>query len=309
MRSAFVTALTDWAERDPRVLLIVGDNGAIVFDDFRARFPDRFINVGISEQQMVGFSAGAALSGYRPVLYTIIPFLTLRALEQIRVDLCMQQLPVILAGIGAGVAYSTLGPTHHGIEDIACMRSLPNMTVVVPSCPDAIISIFPQLEQVNGPVYLRLGTSREPNLPKQQQFKLGHGTVLRKGKDAVLFSCGRCSVDSLSIATNLAELGISLQIIDINTIQPLDTKLVSNSLQHFKHVFTLEEHSVIGGLGSAIAEVIAETPNTAVSFKRFGLPNQYTSLAGTRETLLQEYGLLPEQLAQTIATQLRAPNQ
>ena len=181
MRDAFIKELYDIVGEDDRVLLMSGDIGFKVFDRFRDDYKGRFFNMGIAEANMIGVSAGLAMSGKRPVVYTIIPFLTMRAFEQIRVDLAMHNLPVLIVGVGGGLAYDTLGPTHHSIEDVSLMRSLPNMTVLVPSDPHETRQVTRAAHECDGPVYIRLGKNGDPALQKTyDNFEVGKARLMRR---------------------------------------------------------------------------------------------------------------------------------
>lgn len=305
MRNAFIDAVTAAAAADPRLMLLVADNGALVFDDFRARFPAQFLNLGICEQNLVGVAAGLALAGRRPIAYTIIPFLIARAAEQVRVDLALQGAPVLLVGIGAGLAYSTLGPTHHAVEDIAWVRALPGMRVVVPSDPPEVRQAVPALLAAAGPSYLRLGLNGEPAvLPADYRFTLGRGTVLRRGRSLALLVCGPIVEQAVQAADQLAAQGFHPTIAIFSTVKPLDEKLVRELAGTHRRLFTVEEHSVLGGFGGAVAEVIAAA-GTGTTLHRFGLADRWTFAAGNRTDLLAQHGLLAKQLVETIMERCR----
>lgn len=297
MRNAFIRAITRRAAADPDLILLTADNGAIVFDDFRARFPRQFINAGISEQNMVGVSAGLALAGYHPVLYTIIPFLILRAAEQIRTDVCLQHLPVLIAGIGAGVSYYALGPTHHAYEDLALTRALPGLTVIVPADPPQVESAVAAAAALPGPVYLRLGLGNVPTLPaRSTAFAPGKGELLRTGDTGTFFACGRLVDSALQAATVLANRGIQAAVVNLHTLKPLDAPLIQQRLAVSPLAITVEEHHINGGLGSAVAECAAEA-GLAISLRRCGLPEHCLTFAGDHRSLLAASGLLPDNLA------------
>jgi len=190
MRNAFVSELTD-ISKDPKIFTLLADNGIIVFDDYIKLYPKQFLNVGIAESNMIGVAAGMAMCGFIPFVYTIIPFLTMRPFEYIRNDICKQNQNVKLIGIGAGFNYSTLGPTHHGTEDISIMRCLPNLTVLSPADPLETRKATMAAYKMKGPVYIRIGTGKNPSVYKNDyEFVIGKGIVLNDGDDVTIISTG-----------------------------------------------------------------------------------------------------------------------
>lgn len=304
MRDAFIAELHKIAAADPRCLLLAGDIGFKVFDNFRAAYPGRFLNMGIAEANMIGVSAGLALSGKRPIVFTIIPFLTMRTFEQIRVDICMSDLPVMLVGIGGGLAYDILGPTHHSIEDMSIMRSLPNMTVISPCDPAEVGMATRSAYELGKPVYLRLGRGGEPSLVRPDcAYELGKARELRAGKDVTLIGTGAILKEALFAADVLAKEGMDCRVLDMHTLKPLDRVAVIRAAEETGRVFTLEEHSVVGGLGSAVAEVLAEE-GLGVIFRRLGIKDRFTYEVGTRPHLLAHHGLTGEQIASVLRVAL-----
>lgn len=304
MRNAFIAAITAAAAADPRLVLLVADNGAIVFDDFRRRFPGRFINVGICEQAAVGIAAWMALAGARPVIYTIIPFLTARAAEQIRVDVALQRMPVLMVGIGAGIAYSTLGPTHHAIEDVAWMRTLPGLSVVCPSDPEETGQACTALLHAGIPAYLRLGLNGEPQvLPPGSSFTLNRGRVLQRGSRVALLACGTAAPRTLQAAALLSRRGCTPTVALMPTVKPLDTGLLTELTSAHSLLVSIEDHGRDGGFGGAVAEFLAER-ETSARLLRLGFADRWTMAAGTPEELLSQHGLLPAQIAETVSSAL-----
>lgn len=298
MRNAFISELNELAGKQKSLILLAGDIGFKVFDKFRDTYPDKFFNCGIAEANMIGMSAGLAMAGFRPFVYTIIPFLTMRAFEQIRVDLCMHNQPVILVGVGGGLSYDTLGPTHHAIEDVAIMRALPNMTVIVPSDPDEVKQAIIQAYELKKPVYIRLGKNGEPPLTLNcsSEFKLGRARVLREGEDVAIVGCGPILKIALDAAEILMSQGISCRVVDMHTIKPLDNTQIIETANKVRAMITLEEHSILGGLGSAIAEIIAEN-GLQLPFRRFGIQDRFTTEVGKQEYLLGLNQLTSENIA------------
>jgi transketolase len=273
-----------------------GDIGFAVFDKFRDAYPERFMNFGIAEANMMGASAGLALSGMRPFTYTIIPFLTMRAFEQIRVDVCLQNQPVKIIGVGGGLAYGNLGPTHHSIEDVAILRALPNMTVITPSDPGEAKRATVAAHQHDGPVYIRLGKNGEPKLYEAQDFVIGRALTLRDGRDATIVSAGPILQVALAAADLLGKRGLACRVINMPTIKPLDAEAIEAAAEETDAILVLEEHSIIGGLGSAVAEVVAEQ-GTGVKFRRVGVRDQFCHAIGSQAFHWADQGWTPEGIA------------
>jgi transketolase len=305
MRDAFIAELSNIAEADPRMLLLAGDIGFKVFDRFRAAHGDRFINCGIAEANMIGMSAGLAMTGLKPFVYTIVPFLTMRAFEQIRVDLCMHDQRVVLVGVGGGLAYDMLGPTHHSIEDIALMRALPRMIVIVPCDPDEAKQAIVAAHVEHHPVYVRLGKNGEPSLGTSNlpTFEIGRARIMREGTDAGIVGCGPILSVALEAAGILEGKGISCRVVNAHTVKPLDKACILETVQKVCALVTIEEHSVIGGLGSAVAEVIAES-GLSLPFRRFGIEDRFTTKIATQSGLLEYHGLTAVALAEWLASQV-----
>ena len=292
MRNAYLSTLYDLAQENSQVLAEVADNGAIVYDKFRADFPQQFLNFGIAEATMISVSAGLANCGKIPFTYTIIPFLTMRAYEQVRNDVCLQKQNVKIVGVGAGFAYSTLGPTHHAIEDIAIMRVLPNMTILSPASPLEAQKVTLAAAKIDGPVYIRLGTTKEPEIYEEDyDFQVGRGVTLLEGNDLTIIATGSIVYDALQAGRELHKQGIYARVINIHTIKPLDNEIVIQAAKETGIVITVEEHSVVGGLGSAVAEVLLENHCGRVSFERMGLKDHFCHGYGSHQYLKAQNGL------------------
>ena len=300
MRSIFVDEVTKIAREDERVVFLMSECGFSVTEGFEAEFPDRFYNVGIAEQSLVGTAAGVALRGLRPIAYNMAMFLTMRAFEQIRVDIAYQNLPVILAGVGPGVGYGSAGTTHHAIEDIALMRVLPNMTIVFPSHEIDVRAATRQAFGLDGPLYIGLGRNpRGFNVPyTSEAFQIGSAIKVRDGSDAAVFTFGSMLPVAIDAATILAGEGISLRVYNMHTIKPLDTVAVDEAVSECGTVFSLEEANIIGGLGGAIAEHIAE--NAPCKFKRLGIRDFYPERMGDYQWLLKHFGIDANGVAMSI---------
>lgn len=285
MRNAFAAEMVELAATDERIVLLSGDIGNRLFNPYKERFPDRFVNCGVAEANMIGMAAGMALSGLRPVAYTITPFITTRCLEQIRLDLCYHDLPVTVVGVGAGLAYAGLGATHHALEDLALLRALPNMTVAAPGDAMEVRSLLRAATACDGPVYLRMGKKNEPVVhAAPPELPLGKGMILEEGSDAALIACGVMLPVALEAAAELKKNGVTARVVSLPTVKPLDLELIQACFDAFPLVATLEEHGLVGGLGAALAEWAAdlERPPRA-RLLRFGTGDAFFPHAGNQE--------------------------
>lgn len=271
MRTAYLDTLYELASRDKRVYALISDNGAIVYDKYRRDIASQYLNLGISEANMLGMAAGMASCGKIPFAYTIGAFLAYRAFEFIRNDICLQKQNVKIVGTGAGEVYSALGPTHHSTEDLGGLRTLPHLTILCPASPLEVKKAAQAAYEQEGPVYLRLGTNKEPEIYNNDYlFKIGKGVTLKDGKDITLIGTGSILKDILDAVNNLQQEGITARVINIHTLKPIDKELIMKAIEETRKIITIEDHSVIGGLGSAVAEIIAES-GKGVAFKRIGL--------------------------------------
>jgi len=292
MRNAYLSALYDLAKENKNVLALISDNGAVVYDKYRESFPAQYLNMGISEANMVGVAAGLASCGKIPFAYTIANFLVYRAFEQIRNDCCLQEMNVKLVGIGCGFVYSNLGPTHHTTEDIALMRSLPGMTVFSPSDPLETKNITRAAAEIKGPVYIRLATGGTPSIYKEDyDFKVGRGVTLREGDDLAIITTGTAVHEVLVAVDTLKSKKINARLINLHTLKPIDEDIILNAAKQTGSILTVEEQNIEGGLGSAVAEVLMDHGEGNIAFKRIGLINTFTKGYGTFQNLKKENNL------------------
>ncbi|MBI5569126.1 MAG: transketolase [Desulfomonile tiedjei] len=292
MRNAFAEELGRLAAEDPRIVLLSGDIGNRLFNDFKERFPDRFLNCGVAEANMIGVAAGMALSGLLPVTYTIASFNTVRCLEQIRVDVCYHNLPVIIVGVGAGLAYSEGGATHHSCEDIALLRALPNMSVVCPGDVWEVRGALKAAFDLGTPVYIRLGKKNEPVVHREMpQFSIGKGITIRPGNDVCLLSTGNMLPVVVEAAEELARAGVSAQVVSCHTVKPLDTALLAEAFAKFTTVLTVEEHSIIGGLGASVAQWLSSGPRRRARLCCVSTPDSFVHQAGSHQYMRERFGL------------------
>lgn len=271
MRTAYLDTLYELAQKDKRVYALISDNGAIVYDKYRRDLPEQYLNLGISEANMIGMAAGMASCGKIPFAYTIGAFLAYRAFEFIRNDVCLQNQNVKIVGTGAGQVYSALGPTHHSTEDLGGLRALPNLTILCPASPLEVKKATIAAYEHDGPVYLRLGTNKEPEIYEEDYaFRIGKAVTLREGKDITLIGTGSILKDVLEAAVQLKNMGINVRVVNMHTIKPTDKNAITRAVDETGRIMTVEDHNVTGGLGSAVAEVIAEY-GKSVEFKRIGM--------------------------------------
>ena len=287
MRTTFIETLLQEAERDERIWLLTADLGYSVLEPFAARFADRYVNVGVAEQNLIGVAAGLAHSGVRPFVYSIANFPTLRCFEQIRNDVCYHHANVTIVAVGGGLAYGAQGYTHHGVEDLAVMRALPGMTVVAPGDPVETRLATRALCKADGPKYLRLGKAKEPVVHSSEPlFTLGKAIWLRPGKDLTIVSTGAMLADAVAAADELARDGIQAGVLSMPTLKPFDAEAVVHAAKQSGTVLTVEEHSVTGGLGTASAEALFEA-GVPVCFRKMGIPDRPYHLIGSQGFLKQ----------------------
>jgi transketolase len=295
MRNTFADTFYELGKEDPRLAVVVADiSPAGSIGKFREEFPDRFINTGVAEQIMIGMCAGMALRGLRPFAYTIATFTLYRPFEFVRDDLGYHGLPVTIVGIGGGVTYSTLGGTHHAMEDVAVASAIPNMSVIAPCDPleTKLATYWCAKENTKGPVYLRLGKAGEPILTDKaiDPFKIGKIRYLKKGVDTCIMSYGPTVAKALALAKRLEdELGETVSVMSCHTIKPLDIEGVKQALHSHARVIVMEEHVPHGGLGSRVKEVAWDS-RAQCELKTFSLKEEFIHVYGTHDELLEAHG-------------------
>jgi transketolase len=296
LRTSFINTLSELAAADERVWLLTGDLGYSVLETYYGRYPDRYVNVGVAEQDLTGIAAGLATCGKIVFTYSIANFPTLRCVEQIRNDVCYHNLPVKIVSVGGGFAYGPQGYTHHGLEELAILRTLPNMTVIAPGDPvEADLATRAALN-IPGPCYLRLGKAREPVVhPQPPPFALGKAIQMRDGSDVTLISTGGMLEYVVQTAERLAaEHRIAARVLSMHTLKPLDEAAVQAAARQTGGIVTVEEHSVIGGLGSAVADVIAALDEPHGPFRKYGVPDHLDRPIGSQTYLRALSGDLVE---------------
>lgn len=305
MRNAFAKQITELAQRDDRVVLLSGDIGNRLFDDLKAKCPDRFFNCGVAEANMIGMAAGMAMSGLRPVCYTITPFITYRCMEQIRIDVCYHHQPVIIVGTGSGLSYASLGSTHHSCEEMGMLRLLPGLVVVAPADEVEVRGALRAALNYPHPVYIRIGKKGEPVVHKTEpDFQIGQAIAVRDGKDVCLLSAGNMLPAALETAELLMRENISTKVFSFHTIKPLDEPTLADAFKNFKLVATLEEHSVLGGLGGSVAEWLADHSPLKAKLIRCGTADEFLHETCEQEEAREHFGLTPSAMATRIKAAL-----
>lgn len=296
-RDAFAAALLELAEQQPQIVAVVNDSvGSSKIGAFQKKFPERLVNVGIAEQDLIGISAGLANGGLLPFVCGAACFMTARGLEQIKADLAYSNVNVKLCGMSSGMAYGELGPTHHSIEDLAWTRAIANMTVVVPADPIETRQAMYAAAAFRGPIFLRISRTGVPMVHGEDyHFQIGHAAQLRDGDDVTIIANGTMVSRALSAAILLAERGIQARVLNMATVRPLDREAVLRAARETRGIVTVEEHTVYGGLGSAVAEVVVQ--NAPVPMRILGVPGVFAP-TGSAEFLFEYFGLTPNRICE-----------
>lgn len=299
MRTAFIKTLMDLARADERIFLVVGDLGYSVVEPFAREFPDRFINVGVAEQNMIGIATGVTLCGKIAFTYSITNFSTFRCLEQIRNDVCFHNADVKIIATGGGLVYGFLEMTHHGIQNLAIMRALPNMTIIAPGDPVESALATRAMLDWQGPCYMQLTKAGDPVIHQTTpHFQIGKAITARDGNDITLIAIGGILYYTVQAAERLAQEGIKARVLSMHTLKPLDIPAVLTAARETGAIMTIEEHSVVGALGSAVAEVLAESEASHTLFKRLGIDDSFCSQVGNQEYLQKLYSLTVEDIVE-----------
>jgi len=302
MRKTCLNMVYELAKRDDRVVFIGSDLGPGVLDEMKREMPGRWFMEGVAEQNIIGMAAGLAMEGFIPYVNTIATFLTRRCYEQVALDLCLHNLPVRLIANGGGLVYAPLGPTHLAIEDMSIMRSLPNMTVVAPTDADEMARLMNVSLDVPGPVYIRLGKGGDPVVSRDDDgFEIGSSILLRPPGTVLIVATGVMVNRALQAADHLVGQGIECGVLNMHTVKPLDHHRLSTYSAGVKLVVTVEEHTIVGGLGSAVAESLIDrrTIDTPIIL-RLGIPDVFSHEYGSQDSLLESYGLQSQGIAASI---------
>jgi len=303
MRDAFAQEITRLATERADLILLSGDIGNRMFDRYKQVAPERFLNCGIAEANMMSVAAGMALNGLRPVIYTITPFTTIRCLEQIRVGVAYHQAPVLIVGTGSGLSYAELGPTHHSLEDMTILRMLPGMNVLAPSDSSELVAQLREAIEAPNPTYIRIGKKGEPALHRPgAKMGIGKANLLRDGSDLLVLGVGPILGEALKAAEAVAsEAGISVAVASVGGVKPLDTGFLEAMARRFQRWISLEEHSITGGLGSALLEWLTEHGGPSVHLKRLGVPDLFLHELGDQSYARRKLELDAEALKKIFA--------
>ena len=296
MRNALINKITDYAKRDKNIFFISGDAGFGVLDEYKKNFPDRFLNLGIAEQNMISFSAGLALVGYKVFVYNIIPFVLYRCYEQVRNDICYQKLPVTLIGIGSGVTYAPQGMTHYSIEDIAIARTLPNIVIFSPSDPMEAIKCVEFAFKSKMPVYIRVAKSGEPIIHRKPIKDITKPIVVNKGKEVAVLFHGSISIEVIKAIEGLKNHPL---LISVPMVQPLNFGALSEKLKNIHTLLTVEEHFIEGGLGSIISDWILKEKLT-FRLKKLGIKNEFIHAIKNNAGMRMKYGISAQKIRDVI---------
>jgi transketolase len=300
MRQAFIRALAKLAEGDSRILLLTGDLGYKVVEPFSEQFPDRFLNVGVAEQNMVGIATGLAEAGFIPFIYSIVTFAALRPYEFIRNGPILHQFPVRIVGVGGGFEYGHAGITHHGLEDIGVMRIQPGITVVVPADHLQTRTVVEKTWNLPKPVFYRLGKDDKTVVPGLDGcFQLGRVQQIREGNDVLLIATGSISHEVAAAAEILGRQGIACTVLIVASFNPAPVEDLVDVIARFKMAFTVEAHYIVGGLGSLVSEIVSER-GLNCRIVRCGVKQAANGLSGSQDYLNRQYGLSRESLVETV---------
>lgn len=306
MRSAFASALLELAADDERVMLLTGDLGFAVLEPFAERFPDRFVNVGVAEQNMVGIATGLAEAGYTPYVYSIATFASMRTYEFVRNGPILHDLPVRVVGVGGGMDYGHNGMTHYAIEDVGIMRVQPGIAVVAPADPQQTRAALPAVQALHGPAYLRLGKESTPVRGLDGRFALGRVERIGNGRDVAIVALGGMAAAAVDAAEALAAHGIEAGVVVVSSLNPSPAEDLADALADARVAVTAEAHYVNGAVGSLVGETIAEH-GLGCRLVRTGLRTTPSGATGSRDYLYDRYGLSPAKLAETAMAALEAP--
>jgi transketolase len=303
-----VRVLVEEAAKNPHLMLITGDLGFGVLNDFMARFPRQFLNAGVAEQNMSGVAAGLAMEGYTVFTYSIGNFPTLRCLEQIRNDICYHRANVKVICVGGGMSYGPVGMSHHATEDLAILRVLPGMRVFSPCDLWEAGETARHLVFDTGPAYVRLDKSSAPNSNKDgERFCPGRMRTIREGRDVTLAATGGILCEALRAAEALAESGVQCRVLSVHTIAPLDRDTLLKAARQTGGIITIEEHNVNGGLGGAVAEMLLEAGVAPGFFARIGLRETFSSAVGSQAYLRRLYSLDARAITESVTAKLGVP--
>ncbi|MFC1559504.1 transketolase family protein [Candidatus Margulisiibacteriota bacterium] len=307
MRKTCLNEVYKLAKKDKRVLFFGSDIGAGTLSQFEKEMPERFFMEGVFEANLIGVMSGLAVNGKIPYLNTIAVFLTRRCYEQLLLDAGMHNLNIRLIGSGGGLVYAPLGATHLAFEDIALMRTIPNMTIVAPCDAEEMKRLMPQTLDHKGPIYIRLGKGGDPVISSSDKpFKIGKAIQMKQGNDVLIVSTGIVTKLALDAAEELKKKRIDVGVLHTHTLKPFDANAVLKLADKVKAVITVEEHSIVGGLGSIVAEILAEKAfNPSKKFSRIALPDVFPEKYGSQDKLTEYYGVSTGKIVSNVISLLK----
>ena len=297
MKLTFTGMLTKLAKKDPRIVVLTGDLGFQIFDDFVDKFGPRYINVGVAEAQMMCAAAGLAYEGWRPVAYSIASFATARCFEQIKISIAYPGLPVVIVGAGGGYAYGASGVTHHAGDDIGLMRTLPGMSIIAPGDSDEINQLLPQIFKLKGPAYLRIGRGREPQYKAKEDAVLGKARLLSQGEDIAIISTGEVASEVSTAIDILSKKNINPMALQYHTIKPLDTARLHSISEKIKTIIVVEEHIPAGGLSCAIKDWAFDECGFDIDIRTLSVPHEFVLGSPSQNEIRAMYGFNAEAIA------------
>ena len=303
MRKTFADTVIDYTIKNEKAIILSGDAGLGIFCDFKEKYPDKFLNMGIAEQNMMSFAAGLAITGYKVFCYNIIPFIFYRCYEQIRNDICYQELPVVLIGTGSGVTYAPQGITHYAVEDISLARTLPNLTVLSPADPIETKLSAEFATCADGPVYVRVAKSGEKNINDKENFNITKAQLLQDGEEIALLFHGSISQEIIFLNGMLKKEKIKIKLISVPMVQPLNVKQLLELIGDVKKVISVEEHFTNSGLGSVLEPIIMKH-KSEIEFEKLGISPEYIHLVKDTSGMREYYNISANKLYEKIKTKL-----
>lgn len=301
MRNTIINTITAYAQKDKSIFMVTGDAGFGVLDEYKRRFPDRFLNLGVAEQNAMSFSSGLALAGYKVFVYNIVPFLMYRCYEQVRNDICYQKLPVTLIGIGSGVTYAPQGMTHYSVEDVLIARTLPNLSILSPADPVEAEKCAEYALKNSGPVYIRIAKSGEPVIHRKKPESIERPILINKGEGVAVLFYGSIGIEVIKA---LADMDKKPLVASVPMIQPFDFKSFSRMLRNIHTIITVEEHFVDGGLGTIIADWLTKQ-RVSVRLIKLGIRNEFIHAIKNNAGMREKYGISSSSIRTVITEAFR----
>lgn len=297
MRNTIINRITKEAKQNKKVFVITGDAGFGVLDEFRDTYPQRFLNLGIAEQNMISFASGLALTGYKVFVYNIVPFVLYRCYEQVRNDICYQDLPVTLIGIGSGVTYAPQGMTHYSVEDIAIARTMPNLNILSPADPLEALRCAEYAIKSKGPVYIRIAKTGEPNIHHSLPAAINKPIVIKPGEEVAVMFHGSVGIEVINALNSLSRMP---KVISVPMVSPIDFNALKDQLRGVRTIITVEEHFIEGGLGSIISDWVV-LKNLPYKLIKLGIKNEFIHIIKNNSGMRDEFGISAKKIKEVIS--------